>query len=122
MALGQTLWAKCGVAETVPVVDMDKGLQCNVCSAILPVVDLDKCIQCNVCSAICPYAVIRPFLLSVGELREDPNLGVFCKAAGGNTYAGLRYRIQASPDDCMGCDVCEVCTDACFMGALTMIP
>ncbi|CAE8716661.1 unnamed protein product [Polarella glacialis] len=99
--LGQTYFAKRGVAETVPVVDMD------------------KCIQCNVCSAICPHAVIRPFLLSHGELSQAPKTFEARKATGGNTYAGLHYRIQASPEDCTGC---EVCTNACPVGALTMIP
>ncbi|CAE8684018.1 unnamed protein product [Polarella glacialis] len=99
--LGQTYFAKRGVAETVPVVDMD------------------KCIQCNVCSAICPHAVIRPFLLSHAELSQAPKAFETRKATGGNTYAGLHYRIQASPEDCTGC---EVCTNACPVGALTMIP
>merc|ERR1719158_265612 len=52
---GQTAFAKRGVAECIPVVDMD------------------KCIQCNVCSAICPHAVIRPFLVSAGELKQSPD-------------------------------------------------
>lgn len=52
--VGQTAYAKRGVAECIPVVDMD------------------KCIQCNVCSAICPHAVIRPFLVSAGELEKSP--------------------------------------------------
>merc|ERR1719424_1474025 len=98
---GQTEFAKRGVAESVPVVDMD------------------KCIQCNVCSAICPHAVIRPFLLSANELREAPEGFDARKATGGNTYAGLHFRIQASPLDCTGC---EVCTHACPTSALTMIP
>ena len=46
---GQTAWAKRGVAECIPIVDND------------------KCIQCNVCSAICPHAVIRPFVVTAGE-------------------------------------------------------
>eukprot|EP00933_Yihiella_yeosuensis_P006407 TRINITY_DN1110_c0_g2_i4.p1 TRINITY_DN1110_c0_g2~~TRINITY_DN1110_c0_g2_i4.p1 ORF type:complete len:1858 (-),score=525.91 TRINITY_DN1110_c0_g2_i4:496-6069(-) len=99
--LGQTSWAKRGVAESIPVVDMD------------------KCIQCNICSAICPHAVIRPFLLSHAELQEAPTTWDSRKSMGGNSYAGLHFRIQASPQDCTGC---EVCTNACPVGALTMIP
>ena len=99
--LSQTRYAKRGVAESVPVVDMD------------------KCIQCNVCSAICPHAVIRPFLLSHAELKQAPEAFDARKATGGNTYAGLHFRIQASPNDCTGC---EVCTNACPVGALSMLP
>ncbi|CAK9027373.1 Pyruvate dehydrogenase [NADP(+)] (CpPNO) (Pyruvate:NADP(+) oxidoreductase) [Durusdinium trenchii] len=99
--LSQTRFAKRGVAESVPVVDMD------------------KCIQCNVCSAICPHAVIRPFLLSNMELQKAPSSFDARKATGGNTYAGLHFRIQASPNDCTGC---EVCTNACPVGALSMMP
>ncbi|CAJ1388754.1 unnamed protein product, partial [Effrenium voratum] len=99
--LSQTKFAKRGVAETIPIVDMD------------------KCIQCNVCSAICPHAVIRPFLLSHAELMQAPDSFDARKATGGNTYAGLHFRIQASPNDCTGC---EVCTNACPVGALSMLP
>jgi pyruvate-ferredoxin/flavodoxin oxidoreductase len=98
---GQTAFAKRGVAESIPVVDMD------------------KCIQCNICSAICPHAVIRPFLLSATELSDAPPNFDARKATGGNTYAGLHFRIQASPLDCTGC---EVCTHACPTSALTMTP
>eukprot|EP00928_Gymnodinium_smaydae_P053914 TRINITY_DN3779_c0_g1_i7.p1 TRINITY_DN3779_c0_g1~~TRINITY_DN3779_c0_g1_i7.p1 ORF type:complete len:1846 (-),score=416.50 TRINITY_DN3779_c0_g1_i7:209-5746(-) len=97
--LGQTAYAKRGVADRIPVVDMD------------------KCIQCNVCSAICPHAVIRPFLVSAGELEKAPKGYDARKATGGNTFAGLHFRIQASPLDCTGC---EVCTHACPTNALTM--
>jgi homodimeric pyruvate:ferredoxin (flavodoxin) oxidoreductase len=98
---GQTAFAKRGVAENIPVVDMD------------------KCIQCNVCSAICPHAVIRPFLVSANELATAPDGYDARKATGGNTFAGFHFRIQASPLDCTGC---EVCTHACPTSALTMTP
>jgi homodimeric pyruvate:ferredoxin (flavodoxin) oxidoreductase len=98
---GQTAFAKRGVADCVPVVDMD------------------KCIQCNVCSAICPHAVIRPFVVTANELENAPASFETRKATGGNTYAGLHFRIQASPLDCTAC---EVCTNACPTSALTMTP
>eukprot|EP00746_Dinoflagellata_sp_MGD_P157228 gnl/MRDRNA2_/MRDRNA2_86144_c0_seq1.p1 gnl/MRDRNA2_/MRDRNA2_86144_c0~~gnl/MRDRNA2_/MRDRNA2_86144_c0_seq1.p1 ORF type:complete len:1430 (+),score=380.90 gnl/MRDRNA2_/MRDRNA2_86144_c0_seq1:498-4292(+) len=98
---GHTQWAKRGVALCVPVVDPD------------------KCTQCNKCSAICPHAVIRPFLLSPEEVKQAPSAFDVRKATGGNQYAGLYFRIQASPMDCTGC---EVCVHACPDNALKMTP
>lgn len=97
--LGMTQWAKRGVAACVPVVD------------------LDKCTQCNKCAAICPHAVIRPFLASPAELKSAPAGFETRKATGGHAMAGLSFRIQASPLDCTGC---EVCVTTCPDNALKM--
>jgi len=99
--LGMTQWAKRGVAEKIPVVDMD------------------KCTQCNKCATICPHAVIRPFLTSPGELKAAPASFDSRRAQGGNAYAGLNFRIQVSPLDCTGC---EVCVTSCPDNALAMKP
>jgi len=97
--LGMTQWAKRGVANSVPVVD------------------LDKCTQCNKCSLICPHAVIRPFLASTSELKTAPKSFETRRSQGGNQMAGLDFRIQASPMDCTGC---EVCVSSCPDNALKM--
>lgn len=97
--LGMTQWAKRGVAPKIPVVDMD------------------KCTQCNKCASICPHAVIRPFLASPAEMKKAPSSFETRRAAGGNAYAGLHFRIQASPLDCTGC---EVCVTSCPDNALAM--
>ncbi|EER05976.1 pyruvate:ferredoxin oxidoreductase/NADPH-cytochrome P450, putative [Perkinsus marinus ATCC 50983] len=101
--LGMTQWAKRGVAQAIPVVDVD------------------KCTQCNKCSAICPHGVIRPFLASPQELASEktPLTFVTKPATGGNEASGLAFRIQASPLDCTGC---EVCVNACPDNALAMKP
>ncbi len=58
----------------------------------------ENCIQCNQCAFVCPHACIRPFLLAKEEagLATLPATGV----------QNARFRIQVSPDDCMGCGVC----------------
>ncbi|BAF59550.1 MAG: pyruvate:ferredoxin (flavodoxin) oxidoreductase [Pelotomaculum sp.] len=75
----------------------------------VPAWDKDKCIQCNQCSMVCSHAAIRPFLLNEEELKKAP--ATFeTKPAVGKQLAGLAYRIQVSPLDCMGCGVCaDIC-------------
>ena len=65
------------------------------------------CIQCNQCSFVCPHATIRPFLLDEKELAEAPEVvknGV--KDAMGPTAKGLKFRIQVSTMNCVGCGLC----------------
>ncbi|MGF7184578.1 pyruvate-ferredoxin/flavodoxin oxidoreductase [Desulfitispora alkaliphila] len=69
----------------------------------------DKCIQCNQCSYVCPHAAIRPFLVNEDEKKNAPESFVTKKALG-KPLAGLEYRIQVSPLDCIGCGSCaNVC-------------
>ncbi|EER13061.1 hypothetical protein Pmar_PMAR027580, partial [Perkinsus marinus ATCC 50983] len=84
---------------------------------MIPIVDMDKCTQCNICSMSCPHACIRPFLLSQAEDDAKPSTFDSRKAKGGAEVAGLHYRIQVSPLDCTGC---ETCVNACPYDALRM--
>ncbi|KAF4666657.1 hypothetical protein FOL47_003960 [Perkinsus chesapeaki] len=84
----------------------------------VPEVDMDKCTHCNTCAMACPHAVIRPFLLSQDEVDRQPPTFDSRKAKGGAEVAGLHYRIQVSPYDCTGC---EVCVNACPDDALRMV-
>ncbi len=69
----------------------------------------DNCIQCNRCSMVCSHAAIRPFLVDEHEASQAP-AAFETKEAVGKPLAGLRYRIQVSPLDCMGCGSCaETC-------------
>ena len=69
----------------------------------------DNCIQCNRCSMVCPHATIRPVLLNEEESKNAP-AGFETLPAVGKQLAGLTYRMQVSPLDCMGCAVCvDVC-------------
>ncbi len=86
----------------------------------VPSWDETKCIQCNQCSLVCPHAAIRPILLTEEEAAAAPASFV-TKDATGPQLKGLKFRIQVSPKDCLGCGVCaNVCPDK--VQALTMIP
>ena len=79
-----------------------RGVAVNV-----PAWNIANCIQCNQCSLVCPHAAIRPVLLTDEEAANKP-ASFETKAATG--LAGMQYRIQVSPLDCLGCGVCaNVC-------------
>jgi len=74
-------------------------------AAFVPEWIKDNCIQCNQCSFVCSHAAIRPILLNDEEAKAAP--ATFeAKPAVGKQLAGLAYRMQVSPLDCMGCEVC----------------
>ena len=86
---GTTAYEKRGVGVMVP-----KWIEQN-------------CIQCNQCAFVCPHAVIRPFLIDENELSVAPQ-GVkeHNLEAKGKELKGLKYKIQVSPLDCTGCELC----------------
>ena len=86
---GTTAYEKRGVGVMVP-----KWIEQN-------------CIQCNQCAFVCPHAVIRPFLIDENELSAAPQ-GVkeHNLEAKGKEVKGLKYKIQVSPLDCTGCELC----------------
>ena len=86
-------------------------------AASIPVVDMNKCTQCNLCSIICPHAAIRPFLLDPVESAGAPFESK--RAVGGALTQGFDYRIQVTPLDCTGCAACSF---TCADDALTMVP
>lgn len=84
----------------------------------VPEWDSTKCIQCNQCSLVCPHAAIRPVLLTDDEAASKPEGFTTLKATGFN---GMQFRMQVSPNDCLGCGVCaQVCPAK--ENALTMKP
>ena len=66
-----------------------------------------NCIQCNQCAFVCPHAVIRPFLIDENELSAAPqSVQEHVLEAKGKEVKGLKYKIQVSPLDCTGCELC----------------
>ena len=67
----------------------------------------ENCIQCNQCAFVCPHAVIRPFLIDENELAAAPQtVQNHVLDAKGKEVKGLKYKIQVSPLDCTGCELC----------------
>ena len=76
----------------------------------VPEWDPEKCIQCNQCSYVCPHATIRPFLLTAEEAEKAPEGFKMADAKGGAAFAGLKFAMQVSALDCLGCGSCvNVC-------------
>ncbi|ADN02601.1 pyruvate:ferredoxin (flavodoxin) oxidoreductase [Spirochaeta thermophila] len=71
----------------------------------VPVWDPDVCIQCGDCSAVCPHAVIRLKVYEEKHLEGAP-AGFKFTDAKGKDFAGLKFTIQISPEDCTGCGAC----------------
>lgn len=76
----------------------------------VPVWHKENCIQCNQCAFVCPHATIRAFILDeeqVASLPESEREDVL-DCMGGPNVKGLKFRIQVSPKNCVGCGVCYV--------------
>ena len=73
----------------------------------VPLWHKENCIQCNQCAFVCPHATIRPFLLTDEEVKNGPEgLSELVKPAMGPSVAGLKFIIQISPKNCVGCGLC----------------
>ena len=75
-------------------------------AAFVPEWNAENCIQCNQCSYVCPHASIRPVLLTEEEAAKAPAAFKAVDAKGGAAFAGLKYRMQVSALDCLGCGSC----------------
>ena len=77
-------------------------------ATMVPQWDKTACIQCNNCVMVCPHATIRAFLLTDEEIANAPEdiSNDVLVPAGAAGKEGLKYRIQVSPDNCVGCGLC----------------
>ena len=66
----------------------------------------ENCIQCGNCVIVCPHATVRAFLATEEEVAKAPELGKDVIQAMGPGLAQYKYRIQVSPDNCVGCGLC----------------
>jgi len=67
----------------------------------------ENCIQCGICSFVCPHGTIRIFLLDDEEIKNAPQEFETLNAMG-KGMEHLKYRVQVSPDNCVGCGLCAV--------------
>jgi pyruvate-ferredoxin/flavodoxin oxidoreductase len=77
-------------------------------AATVPEWNPQYCIECNNCAFVCPHATIRPFLLNEEEVKNAPQCvkDGLKDATGGPSVKGLKYRIQISTKNCVGCGLC----------------
>lgn len=89
-------------------------------AAKIPAWNSANCTQCNICAFVCPHAAIRPALAKPEELANAPaSFGTVLVKGGGPALKEFQYRMQVSPMDCTGC---ELCVHACPDNALTSTP
>lgn len=75
----------------------------------VPVWDPSICIQCGKCVSVCPHAVIRSKVVDPDDLEKAP-AGFLTAPAKWREFAGKKFTIQVSVEDCTGCALCtEVC-------------
>lgn len=89
----------------------------------VPVWNKADCIQCNQCAFVCPHATIRPFLLNEEELAKAPEIvkNDVVDAVGGPNLKGLKFRLQVSPKNCVGCGLCVAECMANKMGKKALV-
>lgn len=89
----------------------------------IPIWDVESCVQCNQCSFMCSHAAIRPFVLTPEDdaraVKEGKNWTSQKIKNAPKDKRSMKYRIQVSPYDCTGCGVCA---GTCSEKALTMMP
>lgn len=75
----------------------------------IPVWDPSICLQCGKCSLVCPHGVIRMKVADEAQLKNAP---ATLKSADykGKEFAGKKFILQISAQDCTGCGIC---TSAC---------
>jgi pyruvate-ferredoxin/flavodoxin oxidoreductase len=77
----------------------------------VPVWIKENCIQCNQCAFVCPHATIRAFLMNEEEIKAGPEViheETLAPFGPPDKMKGLRFRIQISPKNCVGCAICAV--------------
>ena len=76
----------------------------------VPAWDKDSCLQCGKCAIVCPHSTIRSFLLTEEEVANAPEVvkNNLLAPMGGPAVKDLKFKVQVSPDNCVGCGLCVV--------------
>jgi len=92
----------------------------NIASYV-PKWNADNCIQCGFCSFVCPHATIRIFALTEEEVKNAPQEFTTIPAMGKGAE-NFKFRVQVSPDNCVGCGLCaQECPGKAGNKALEMV-
>ncbi len=71
----------------------------------VPVWNPGACLQCAVCSLVCPHAAIRVKVFDQASAGNAPE-GFRSVDARGAEFEGMKWTVQAAPEDCTGCGAC----------------
>jgi len=73
----------------------------------VPEWDPETCIQCGRCSLVCPHACIRLKIAKPADLKKTKAGKSFKTAdAVGKEFKDMKFTIQISTEDCVGCTLC----------------
>ncbi len=89
-------------------------------AVMVPQWNPEACVQCNSCAFVCSHATLRPYILNEEEVKAAP-ANIRLADSKHAVEAGMKYVMQVTPLDCMGCGECiTVCPKA--NEALKMVP
>lgn len=76
-------------------------------SVQVPEWDPETCIQCGRCAMVCPHACLRLKIVKPADLKKA-KAGKFFKTADavGKDFKEMKFTIQISTEDCVGCTLC----------------
>ncbi|WP_456385178.1 pyruvate:ferredoxin (flavodoxin) oxidoreductase [Desulfolithobacter sp.] len=65
----------------------------------------ENCIQCGQCSLVCPHGCLRIKLVKPEDLKKMPKSFKTIDAVG-KQFKGMKFALQVSTEDCVGCTLC----------------